>query len=655
MSRKALKSPLFVVLAAVIVGITIFGAGSASVQHVLGQGKNTVAEPVGGGVGTGPGGGFGNVDFCPVQTDPQGTPYALCGQGNSCPSGSSCVVLGSTGQGGNTVQCSYCVPQNNQLPCEITDTCPPGDNPNNPSHQFNFSLSNNGPLNFNYSTSGTQTGNATIQISLDDTPAQPVNLAVTNPPGTNPSGVGITASISGSQTCTPNCSKTLVVNVPARMPAGTYAVTVEGSHGNLERTTNVMVNVNPVAIPAECGFDTAPEAKPLCGFAWSGTNEGNNTGAGWISFNSSDIAGSATTYKVTMSEDGTLRGCAWSPNVGWIKFGGATPLSDQPSYNSNLDVTAKMSTNSNSVTQTGVSLQGWARACAGTVNSSNPDLPGNCSSMTPRLDWDGWISLKTAVAGGSVTFNNGAFSGFAWGGDVLGWINWSPGPNPSNGVRFCSVQIPDFVVSSLGAEIAPGETGQAIVTADRLNAGTPFPSGITFSVVSLPIGITNASFANAVCGASSPCSKAMTIEVGANTANGVYNIPVIATVTTDQGEMSRTINVPVTVDDTIGPGGNLTLTCTPPAPETIFVNRPVVVTVGIEGDTEGNLYYSTDGTEPTSPSGGVPSLTSVSRTFTTVGRKTFTIRVKDSATPTAAEGLCDVTVDVKVAPSIIEI
>jgi hypothetical protein len=132
----------------------------------------------------------------------------------------------------------------------------------------------------------------------------------------------------------------------------------------------------------------------LSGYAWSDN-------IGWISFQSTD-------QPVRIDETGALSGYAWSDNIGWVKFGG-------------LSAFPNASLGGNATLEDGLRLKGWARACAGT-------RAGDCSSMASRTDgWDGWISL--AGPGGSgrygVTLSDREFSGFAWGSDVVGWVDWS--------------------------------------------------------------------------------------------------------------------------------------------------------------------------------------------------------------------------------------
>jgi DNA-binding beta-propeller fold protein YncE len=132
----------------------------------------------------------------------------------------------------------------------------------------------------------------------------------------------------------------------------------------------------------------------LTGYAWS-------ENIGWI-----DFSPATTNGGVIVGSGGNLTGYAWSENIGWIKFGGlTTPF---PTDTGTLSQNAQIVLGK---------LVGWVRACAGTINS-------DCSTMTSRTDgWDGWISL--GGANHSISLNGVDFSGFAWGSDNIGWIDFS--------------------------------------------------------------------------------------------------------------------------------------------------------------------------------------------------------------------------------------
>jgi hypothetical protein len=148
----------------------------------------------------------------------------------------------------------------------------------------------------------------------------------------------------------------------------------------------------------------------LDGYAWS-------ENIGWISLNckSGSATGSSvcatSDYKVVINDNQTVTGYAWSENIGWIKFGG---LSSFPvgggTTNSNASVTGLYPN---------LVFTGWARACAGT-------LGGDCSNMNSDINsggWDGWISLNGTGYSVSASASGMNSNSYAWGGEVVGWID----------------------------------------------------------------------------------------------------------------------------------------------------------------------------------------------------------------------------------------
>lgn len=171
----------------------------------------------------------------------------------------------------------------------------------------------------------------------------------------------------------------------------------------------------------------------MSGWAWS-------SNIGWISFNSANsTSGGGGPHSVTINDDGTLTGWAWSPNVGWIKFGGIMSFP----ANGAARIEAKVPSPTTSGT-----LTGWARVCSGTqygdcrINSMRtiPVRNGycggdgtyaspNCYTMPSRGDgWNGFIELSGANHTINYTYNpstgTGTFSGYAWGGNTVGWVNF---------------------------------------------------------------------------------------------------------------------------------------------------------------------------------------------------------------------------------------
>ena len=121
----------------------------------------------------------------------------------------------------------------------------------------------------------------------------------------------------------------------------------------------------------------------MSGWAWS-------SNIGWVSFNCTNDNSCATSnYGVNKNIDNTLTGYAWSSNIGWIKFGG---LDGFPGSTGNAKID-------------GNKMVGWVKA------------------LSASGGWDGWISLSGTTYG--VTMSGHTFSGYAWGSDVLGWLDFS--------------------------------------------------------------------------------------------------------------------------------------------------------------------------------------------------------------------------------------
>jgi hypothetical protein len=149
-----------------------------------------------------------------------------------------------------------------------------------------------------------------------------------------------------------------------------------------------------ILTPSLSTGDTEPPPPPpgsseITGWLWSDT-------VGWISANCSNDSSCATvSYKLEVASDGTVSGYAWSEHIGWISAN-ASDLSGCPSSPC-------------SATLTGGNLTGWFKALAGGTSQSG--------------GWDGFISLSGSGYG--VTVSGNAFSGYAWGSTVVGWVDFS--------------------------------------------------------------------------------------------------------------------------------------------------------------------------------------------------------------------------------------
>lgn len=203
-----------------------------------------------------------------------------------------------------------------------------------------------------------------------------------------------------------------MVSFSSHLAARTLALTIIGVF------FVVLYIVNP-------SFLMAPKAESatnsLSGFAWSDN-------VGWISFsNTSD--GSIPVYSVKVdTTTGAFSGSAWSDNIGWMSFD-RTATNNPPSapFNTGSGTIASFDLTTGKVT-------GWARALAGCENT--PGLPvTSCTGSgagAATLGWDGWIKLSDdgntnwVGKGVSVDLSTGKFSGYAWGSDVIGWIDFAP-------------------------------------------------------------------------------------------------------------------------------------------------------------------------------------------------------------------------------------
>lgn len=175
-------------------------------------------------------------------------------------------------------------------------------------------------------------------------------------------------------------------------------------------------------------FAEATHTSFLSGFAWS-------ENIGWVSFNCKDLeplpeSGGKTCksaldvdfnpaihlydYKVGINSSNNATGYAWSENIGWIRF------DPPPDFTSGLYPTnPPADTYPVKYNPEPRRLEEWARACSATAN-------GDCASATSD-SWDGWIKTYGLNPDYQVSYNLSAseFEGWAWGGDVIGWISFN--------------------------------------------------------------------------------------------------------------------------------------------------------------------------------------------------------------------------------------
>ena len=127
------------------------------------------------------------------------------------------------------------------------------------------------------------------------------------------------------------------------------------------------------------------------GYAWSDN-------VGWLSLNCADFGtcGSAN-YGLQATDDGTIFGDAWSDNIGWVS--------------ANPDDLVGCPIAPCTATLSGSSISGWLKALTGGESQSG--------------GWEGWIRLRgTSPDYGVSLLDGGALTGFGWGDDPVGWVDF---------------------------------------------------------------------------------------------------------------------------------------------------------------------------------------------------------------------------------------
>lgn len=175
---------------------------------------------------------------------------------------------------------------------------------------------------------------------------------------------------------------------------------------------------------SEAEAQSTPQIQNISGWAWS-------SNVGWIAF------GSWPNRVRLETSSGNILGYAWNNNIGWIRFDPTAGVSG--TYPSNPQHGAR-------VNPTSLIVEGWARACA--------VFASGCSGTNYKSDiqlggWDGWVKMSkdsgdTTSADYGVTAGGTNFSGQAWGGEVVGWIDFCVVSSES------CVMLDELIVSCVG-------------------------------------------------------------------------------------------------------------------------------------------------------------------------------------------------------------
>lgn len=165
------------------------------------------------------------------------------------------------------------------------------------------------------------------------------------------------------------------------------------------------------------------EYNNIRGWAWSDN-------VGWVSFSCHSSEGTEGacanpwgTHMVMPSEasdvgirDNSIIGHAWSDTLGWISFQksetGEPPLTGNAAFDAKFEgqnYIARFDADQNTII-------GWAR-----VLSACTSVPCGVNLVDPA--WNGWIQFLDATYGVKIS-STGQISGYAWGGDVIGWLTF---------------------------------------------------------------------------------------------------------------------------------------------------------------------------------------------------------------------------------------
>ncbi len=274
-----------------------------------------------------------------------------------------------------------------------------------------------------------------------------------NKAGAAAAGSTVTSNPSGitcGSTCTYAYASSSTVQLTAN-PAPGNGVTWSGCTSTSGRICTVFVNS---AKNVTATFDTQVLSGDLTGWGWS--DQGH---AGWMSFNCRNLGECGTASYGLQFVGSSLRGYVWGGHVGWIYF---------PSSQADGDATIDLSSCPEApctppvVNVTTGAVTGWARA-----------LNGGSGHYT------GWIKLSgvnhpspNMSGAGGVTYNNttGTLVGYAWGGNVIGWIDFM-GVSPEN----ATIPICDFNISTLNSSVSinPGDTVNNTVSLNFVSSGGP--------------------------------------------------------------------------------------------------------------------------------------------------------------------------------------
>ncbi|MBU6415250.1 fibronectin type III domain-containing protein [Patescibacteria group bacterium] len=190
---------------------------------------------------------------------------------------------------------------------------------------------------------------------------------------------------------------------------------------------------------------SAVHAGNISGWAWSDMPNGSDElktfgqvgrGAGWIEFAPAMGPG------VTVDPSGNFSGYAWSERIGWVSF--------------NASETSSCGSNATLNKLTGA-VTGFAKALGG-----NDSQAGG---------WDGCIKMDPGVFGSGVSVDASCnYRGWAWGGPIIGWVQFDPVFGGVKGAGDACVS--GLLSASCSVSPASATVGQSVTWTATASGGT---------------------------------------------------------------------------------------------------------------------------------------------------------------------------------------
>jgi len=414
----------------------------------------------------------------------------------------------------------------------------------------------------------------------------------------------------------------------------------------------------------QCVPVTQNESGNVYGYAWS-------SNVGWVKMNSCpdvnpfnglpDVSGCDTAqYGVKVNNannnnlpptipagGGTLSGHAWNEKIGWVRFGGWS------GFPSAIEAPGTVASNAElvSVTSLGGLFQGWARALKGGIT------PG----------FDGWLSLSGAnyysgpIAGtAGITYHvpTARLMGWAWGGNVLGWVSFSGDNSSAQGSYQVTYGAPsnifDYTLKRVpsGTIVVEQSATEDVTITRTLTSGIPQLVTLTTEVSG---GNANQDKPTAIITTNQncepTCSSNLAIEASANVPFGSYTVGVVGQ------PLNKTLQIPVTVVAPNAPA--LSVECTVEGIPPYYVNKPLVWKATVIGGIE-PYFFAWSGTDSFSCASGAVcqsvngNVSNAQNVYSTTGIKSANVSVTDSRGTIAGSCPKSAQATVVVQPNIIE-